>query len=119
MSGNTNDLNQQLVEAVNFGQQAVMSQNVIKASGAGKAYQSVAQSTAIAVQDAADNLRNMGIISTTAAGVAMAQILATGDPQGTYTKAIATATALVSDAATNFSTIGKDAAEILSAFPSS
>lgn len=117
MSGNTSDLNQQIVEAVNFGQQAVISQNVIKASGAGKAYQSVAQSTAIAVQDAADNLRNMSIISTTAAGVAMAQLLATGDSK--YADAIDTANKLVTNAVTNFSTVGKNAAEVLSDFPSS
>jgi len=117
MSVNTNGLNKQLVEAVNFGHQTMMSQNVIKASGAGKAYQSVAQSTAIAVQDATDNFRNMSIIGTTAAGVAMAQLLATGDSK--YADAIATVNTMVADAAENFSTIGKSAAEVLSGFPSS
>ena len=119
MTTDTSNLNQKLVESVNFGQQSVMSQSVIKASGAGKAYQSVAQSTAIAVQDAADNLRNMSIISTTASGVAMSQILATGDPEGVYTKAITTANTLVTEAADNFATIGKNAAAVLSEFPSS
>ena len=119
MAADSNNLNQSLVESVTFGQQSVLSENVIKASGAGKAYQSVAQSTAIAVQDAADNLRNMSIISTTASGVAMSQILATGDPEGVYTKAITTANTLVTEAAANFAEIGKNAAEVLSNFPSS
>jgi len=117
MSGNTNDPTEQLMNAVNFGQQSVMSQNVIKASGAGKSYQSVAQSTAIAVQDAADNLRNVSIMSTTAAGVAMAQLLATGESK--YKDVITEANNMVSDAADNFSKIGKDAADVLSNYPSS
>jgi len=119
MASETGNLNQKLVESVNFGQQSVMSQNVIKASGAGKAYQSVAQSTAIAVQDAADNLRNMSIISTTASGVAMSQILATGDPEGKYSKALETANTLVVNAAANFKSIGENAADVLGNFPSS
>jgi hypothetical protein len=41
----------------------------------GKVYQSVAQSAAIAIQDAADALRNLTTIEATAAGVAMAEML--------------------------------------------
>lgn len=96
---------------------ATMAPDVVRTSGAGKAYQSVAQSTAIAVQDAADYLRNVSTMSTTAMGVAMAQLLATGDPQ--YAQAIDTANKMMTDATANFSAIGKAAGEILNKFPSS
>ena len=41
-----------------------------------KALQSVAQSVALAIQDATDNLRNVNTIGTTAIGAAMSQLLA-------------------------------------------
>ena len=44
-----------------------LSPAVIKASGAGKAYQSVTQSTAIAIGDATSYLRNIETIATAAA----------------------------------------------------
>lgn len=55
-------------------QQASLSQQVIKASGAGKAYQSVMNSCAIGIGDATDYLRNIATICTAAIGVAMAQL---------------------------------------------
>jgi hypothetical protein len=82
---------------------------------AGKAYQSIAQSMAIAVQDAADALRNISTISTTAAGVAMAQLLATGDPK--YAEAVVAAQAMMGQASENFQQIGAAAAAVLSGFP--
>ena len=110
--------NNSLANNINLGQQSVMSEAVIKASGAGKAYQSVAQSAAIAVQDAADNLRNVSIISTTAIGVAMSEILAHGGVDPSYTKAIETANKLVVDANENFAKVGATSKQILSEFPS-
>lgn len=71
------NVNAQVIDVINQVQTATMATTVVKTSGAGKAYQSVAQSAAIAVQDAADALRNVSTIATTAAGVAMAQYLAT------------------------------------------
>lgn len=88
----------------------------IRQEGAGKAYQAVAQSTALAVQDATDNLRNINTISATALGVAMAQFLATKDPQ--YVTAIEEAQKMATAAASNFKTIGVNAADVLKAFPS-
>lgn len=79
--------------------------------GAGKAYQSVAQSTAIAIQDATDNLRNLNTISTTTIGVAMAQFLATKDKD--YLEAIKTAEDVAKNAAVRFQEIGTSAAQIL------
>ncbi len=64
-------VNAQVVDVINKVQAATMAPQVVLTSGAGKAYQSVAQSSAIAVQDAADALRNISTIATTAAGAAL------------------------------------------------
>ncbi len=79
--------------------------------GAGKAYQSVAQSTAIAIQDATDNLRNINTISTTAMGVAISQLLATGDEK--YITVITQAQSMAASAVINFETIGQSASKVL------
>jgi uncharacterized protein with GYD domain len=84
--------------------------------GAGKAYQSVAQSMAIAVQDAADGLRNTTTMANTAMGVALAQFLATKDEQ--YLQAIVPAQGMVTAATTALATVGATATTILKAFPS-
>lgn len=89
---------------------------VVRQEGAGKAYQSVAQSTAIAIQDATDNLRNINTISSTAMGVAMAQFLATGEPK--YAQAIEMAQNMATQASANFMTIGTNAADVLKGYPS-
>lgn len=88
---------------------------VVRASGAGKAYQSVAQSTAIAVQDSADYLRNVMTISSVAYGVAMA-LTAAGNPNASTL--ITNANQIVTNAAQQFKTIGLNAAAVLKAFPS-
>lgn len=83
--------------------------------GAGKAYQSVAQSMAIAVQDAADGLRNTTTMANTAMGVALAQFLATKDAQ--YLQAIEPAQQMIVSATTTLATVGGTATTILNAFP--
>jgi len=108
-------VNAQVIDVINQVQLATMSPQVVLTSGAGKAYQSVAQSTAIAVQDAADTLRSIATIATTATGVAMAQLLATGDDK--YVKAMVQAQALVQGATTDFTNIGSAAAQVLKGFP--
>ena len=95
---------------------ATVTPQYIREEGAGKAYQSVAQSTAIAVQDATDNLRNINTMSTTAMGVAMAKLLETKDP--IYAQAIETANKMALDAANNFKVVGSNAADVLKGFPS-
>lgn len=80
-----------------------------------KAQQAVAQSTAIAVQDAADNLRNLSTITTTAIGVALAQLLATGDPK--YSKVIEEAQKVLANGTENFATVCEKAAKVLKDFP--
>lgn len=96
-------------------QHATLSPDILRRGGAGKAYQSVAQSTAIAVQDATDHLRNVMTISTTAIGVALSQLLATGDTQ--YAQAIDEANTVIAAAAEQFKKVGENAAAILNSFP--
>lgn len=48
---------------------------IIAGQGGGKAYESVAQSAALAIQDATDHLRNINTISATALAIALAQSL--------------------------------------------
>lgn len=80
-----------------------------------KAQQAVAQSAAIAIQDATDNLRNLSTITTTAIGVALAQLLATGDPK--YSKVIEEAQKVMVNGAENFASISEKATKVASDFP--
>ncbi|WP_298769322.1 hypothetical protein [uncultured Shewanella sp.] len=110
------NVNPQVVSTLEALQKATLSGEVVKASGAGKAYQSVSQSSAIAIQDATDNLRNINTMATTAMGVAMAQMLATGEVK-TYSGIIAEAQKIVADGTINFTAVGKGAGALLSDFP--
>jgi len=89
---------------------------VIRSEGAGKAYQSVAQSTAIAIQDAADNMRNINTISATALGVSIAQFIETGDSK--YAQAIELAQKMSLDAANTFKVVGSNSADVIKGYPS-
>ena len=109
-------VNPQITNSIQAIQQATMTGEIITHSGAGKAYQAVSQTAAIAVQDAADQLRNMGTIGTTASGVAMAQLLATGDVP-TYVKVSGEIQILMKNSAANFKTIGGNASDVLNGFP--
>lgn len=82
----------------------------------GMAVQSVAQSMAIAIQDATDMLRNVSTIATTAMGVAAAKWIETPE-MVLYKQIIDSAQAMIKTAAADFLTIGQDAATILSGFP--
>ena len=96
---------------------AAITPQIIMEEGAGKAYQSVAQSSAIAVQDAVDNLRNINTITTTAIGVAMAQMLATQNPGPPWTSIITNAMQISTESIANFQSIGAAAAQVLKGFP--
>lgn len=80
------------------------------------AAQVVAQSTAIAVQDGAQYLRNVSAMATSAIGAAMAQMLSSRDPS--YADVIAIAQRAVDVAADSFQRIGVNAARVNSSFPS-
>lgn len=106
--------NVQIVDSINVLRSAVLTPQIIKATGAGKAYHSIAQSAAIAVQDATDNLRNMTTIGATAVGVAMSQYIETGSKE--HKDAITQAQNLVTQAVSDFQKIGEAAAIVVSSF---
>lgn len=113
--GDIEKVNPQLVNTIDTVQKATLTPEITKASGAGKSYQAVAQATAIAVQDASAHLRNITMISSTAMGVAMAQLLATGDSK--YAQAIEVAQKMADQAAGTYKTIGVNSADILKGYP--
>ena len=80
-----------------------------------QARQLVAQSAAIAVQDAVATLRNLNAMSATAIGVSLAQYIETGDYK--FITAISNANCVAQNAAENFSTVGEKAGDILANFP--
>lgn len=110
-------VNPQIANSIQAVQQATLTGDVIRHSGAGKAYQSVSQTAAIAIQDAADQMRNMNTISTTAAGVAISQLLATGNVDQ-CTAVISQLQTLMTAASSNFKDIGENAKTVLTEFPS-
>lgn len=93
-----------------------MDPTLLKVVGGGRAYQAVAQSTAIAIQDATDYLRNISTITTTSIGVGMAQIAA-GLPQGQTV--IQQAQKLVSAAVSDFTAISTAAIQVATNYPKS
>ena len=109
------EVNPQIISAINATRAATLSPELVVLEGAGKAYQSVAQSMAIAIQDAADNLRNVNTLATTAMGVALAQLLATGEPQ--YAEVITVAQNMSATASATMLAVGQDAAQVLRSFP--
>ena len=105
-----------IVDAVNQTQRAVLQEQAVLTSGAGKAYQSIAHSASIAVQDAADALRAVSIIAATGSGVAMTRFLATGDAK--YLLGITAAQDMVKVATEDLARIAAVATEALKHFPS-
>ena len=79
-----------------------------------KAVQSIGQTTAIVVQDAADMLRNVNTIETTAIGAATAALLATKDVK--YAEIIAGSLATMFIVAELYEFIGSNAAKVLKKF---
>ncbi|WP_028773765.1 hypothetical protein [Shewanella waksmanii] len=109
-------VNAQVTSTLETLKNTTLSGDIIKLSGAGKAYQSVSQSSAIAVQDATDNLRNVNTMATTAMGVAISQMLATGEVDK-YKSIIDAANSMVSNSTNNFTAIGNGASQLLGQFP--
>lgn len=92
----------------------ILNPKVVTTSGNGKAYQSVAQSAAIAIQDATDALRNISTIATTASGVAIAQALAE-KPNPTALEEIQQ---MMTTAISDYTAIANATVAMLNAFPS-
>lgn len=112
-----NDMvNKQIANSTEAIQQATLTGDIIRHSGAGKAYQSVSQTVAITIQDAADQLRNMGTIGTTATGVAMSQLLTSGNA-AEYDEVFRNVQGMLTTSADNFKSISQTASQVLSEFP--
>ena len=94
----------------------VIGSTQVEDSASGKAFQAVSQTAAMAVQDAANALRNVSTIGSTALGVAMAQYLSTHDEK--YKDIIEKAQGIISQAADDFQQIGTSAAMLVRIFPS-
>lgn len=114
MSGSSID--QALIDAVVNSRDAVMGQQTVITSGSGKAYQSIAQTAAIAVQDAADTLRNIQTIATTATGVAMAEWLATQGARPDMDKFFQYTATMMTNATNDFTKIGSASSTIVNEF---
>jgi hypothetical protein len=105
-----------IVDALNQAQAATMGGQVVLTGGAGKAYQAVAASAALAIQDAVDALRHTSAIATSASGMALAQFLASGD--GRYLEALDAIQTMMTRATENFVQTGAAATAIVNEFPS-
>lgn len=81
-----------------------------------KAVQSIGQTTAIVIQDAADMLRNVNTVEVTAIGAATAAWIATKDEK--YKPIIEESMKVMQDAASLYLTIGQNACQVLSQFES-
>jgi hypothetical protein len=104
-----------IIDAINQMQQAVLQPEAVRTSGAGKASLSVAQSAAIAVQDATDALRGTSIIAATAASVAMTRFLSSGDPK--YLLGVTAARDMMTTATDDFAKVATAAANVVAEFP--
>lgn len=112
---NSTTADARVVDAVNQIQRAVLTRDVVRTSGAGKAYQAVAQSMAVAIQDATDALRGTSILAATAASVSVVKFLTHGDPK--YLQGIAAAREMMMDATDQFAKVSANATTIITAFP--
>lgn len=106
------------LSTVNAVKEAVFAPDVVKTQGAGKAYQSVAQSMAIAVQDVTDHMRNISTIATTAVAVTTELMIANPDKFEQYSKIMDKAQGTVDQAAESFEKIVQEAGKGLKDFPS-
>ncbi|PXA91128.1 hypothetical protein DMC25_02600 [Caulobacter sp. D4A] len=110
-------LPEDVVASLNDAGQRLMNVDTSSLTGVGKAHHMVAQSAAIAVQDAEDGLRNLSLLAGTAAGVAMSEMLAAGDPRNA---AVLDATQqMKASAADAFDRITTVAANAVETFPKS
>ena len=107
--------NPQTVDMLGQFREYVVSDKISKIHGSGVAFQSVSMSTATAIQDATDLVRNVSTIATTAIGMALSKFLETKDPA--YGKIIEAAQQTITAAADNMKSIGAAASEIAKSYP--
>jgi len=111
-----NSMNEMVIEAVTKTNEIVSSIDMITAQGAGKAFQGVAHSSTLSIQDGADYLRNISTIATAGIGVAAEKLVTTLDPQ--YADIINKLQESVKEAAEITKTIGMNAGAVVTNFPS-
>ena len=96
----------------------VLDPQVVKTMGAGKAYQSVATSMAITVQDATDYLRTVSIACQSAIAAFTVQFVESGGSDPLYAQNIEQMATTMEKSIQVFTDMGKAAAEVLNNFPS-
>jgi hypothetical protein len=97
----------------------VLDPQVVKTEGAGKAYQSVANSMAITVQDATDYLRTNLMVSGAAIAVCIEKMVAAPETNvEKYGPVLEKAQENLATAIKNFTQVGMAAGDVLSKFPS-
>lgn len=96
----------------------VLDPQVVRTEGAGKAYQSVANSMAITVQDATDYLRTNLMVSAAASAVCIEKMVQDPSNVAKYGPVLAAAQANIATAIENFTQVGMAAANVLKNFPS-
>jgi len=106
----------EVIDAINQANRAVLEPQIILTSGAGKAYQMVAQASALAIQDAVDSLRNAGTLADAASAAALSQLTATGEPR--YLEILQAVEQIRTDAVAVFNARTIAAIDVLKAFPS-
>jgi hypothetical protein len=109
-------VNPQILDAIHEVRSVVSIPVATWETGSAKAFNYVAQAAAMAVQDATDNLRNVSTLSTTAVGVAMTQLISSGDIE-TWGPVVRVAQGLVKTCAEDFHHIGETASRVLRHFP--
>ena len=107
--------NAQVKDAVGLLTKELTAGKLAGSHGAGVAFQSVAMSTSLAIQDGTDYLRSVGVMATATIGVALAQLVATQDKK--WADVIEIAQKAISGAAKNLGEIGKEAVTIASTYP--
>lgn len=96
----------------------VLDPKVVKTMGAGKAYQSVATSMAITVQDATDYLRTVSVACQSAIAVFTAKFVESGGTDPLYAQNIEQMANTMEKSIEVFNKMGTAAGEVLNNFPS-
>lgn len=125
MGSNSNALtvNSQITDAVKVSNQAVLAPKLDDATGkvtplgGAMAYQLVAESGAIAIQDAVAHLRNITQVAEAGLASIMAQMLAEPPKALELAPLIPIFEAVIESAAVNVTTVGANAANAMTSYP--
>ena len=107
-------VNSQVLNAIEAIAQSNLTTDVIHQSTAGKAYSAMALSSAVAVQDATDHLRNMEMLATSATAAALSKAIDTGNTEA-LSKTLEEINQSLTESQNHFRTVAAEAREILKA----